>query len=333
MATTKNTDIVSTDGTLTLTGQGVSMYEKLNTFVKNVLIEGQHYGKVFGKATPCLFKGGAELLNKEAPLIPKYEIVLEKVDFETPFFAYAIKTTLYHNGMSVSEGFGACNSKEAKFASFKIDKYFNWNNVLKMAKKRSYVDATITAWGISGIFTQDMEDLEATPGEKEAPAPAERLQNAINNIPPVDKVDEFKDYRSKYFSFKGIREMNEEQRHAWNKSQIGKESTKQFNYKDWLKAIKLLAFRESKLEFSITDNEEIPEDYKTPQEKALNNDPEAKKILPHFDQKNGNNTGITSQQLKAIGKLCEMKAFEIKEDLSQWTVDQAGQAINFLNDN
>jgi len=33
------------------------------------------------------------------------------------------------------------------------------NTVLKMAKKRAYVDAILTATHASGIFTQDMEDI------------------------------------------------------------------------------------------------------------------------------------------------------------------------------
>jgi len=151
---------------IALTGQGVTLYQKLNAFVKESLIEGQHYGKIPNTSKPCLFKGGAELINKEAQLIPEYDIILEKVDFEKPFFAYAIKTRLIREGQKVSEGFGSCSSMEKKYRSDKIDQHFLWNTVLKMAKKRSYVDATITAWGLSGIFTQDMEDLEATPVEK-----------------------------------------------------------------------------------------------------------------------------------------------------------------------
>lgn len=338
----KETTLVSSDGSLDISGQGVTMYQKINEYVKNSLIEGQHYGKIPGTNKPCIFKGGAEMINKEAMLIPDFEILHEKIDFDTPFFAYMFKCTLHKDGMKVSEGFGACSSKERKYLSDRTDKHFMFNTILKMAKKRAYVDATITAWGLSGIFTQDMEDLEATPEKEEKrapegiilPPPAERLQNAINNL-EIPK-DEFKDLRTKYFAFKGIREMNEEQRHAWNKSQIGKKSTKQWSYRDWLKAIELLVYRESKLEFNVNSDNEIPPDYQTPQEKALKesqNDPEAKKILPHFDQKNGKIDAISAMQLKAIGKLCEMKAYEIKEDLAGWTVDQAGQAIAFLNDN
>jgi hypothetical protein len=328
MATTKKeTSLVSTSGNIEISGKGKDLYAKLNEFVKESLIENEHYGKVPGSNKPSLFKGGAELLAKEADLVPTFEILNEKIDFDTPFFAQMVKCTLHKDGEKISEATGACNSKERKFVSNRIDQYFLYNNVPKMAEKRAYVSAVVRAWGLSGIFTQDMEDLqaEAPPVEKET------IPTDTNKVDDFKKGDEFKDLRSKYFSFKGIREMNEEQRHNWNKSQIGKESTKAFTYRDWLKAIELLVYRESKLEFTITD--EIPEGYETPQEKALRDDPEAKKILPHFTQNNDNNSGITSQQLKAIGKLCEMKGYQIKENLDQWTVDQAGQAITFLNDN
>lgn len=43
------------------------------------------------------------------------------------------------------------------------------NTVLKMAKKRAHVDATLTATAASDIFTQDVEDMpEVIPGAKEA---------------------------------------------------------------------------------------------------------------------------------------------------------------------
>ncbi len=321
----KEMALVSTNGQLELSGQGVTMYEKLTEFVKNSLREGEHYGKVTkyreGKKEdkPCLYKGGAELINKEAQLIPDYEIILEKADFDQPFFAYAIKTTLYREGMKVSEGFGACNSKEKKYLSEKTDQYFLWNTVLKMAKKRSYVDATITAWGISGIFTQDMEDLES---DREQPYQPPVETGKKNPFPgrPDNTNDQFGYFKALYFSQPKIASFNEAQRHEWNKTYIGKESTKDFTLREWEKACELARMQSNPIEFEITDNAENP-------------DEEGKKILPHFDQKNGNNAGISNAQMSAIGKLCDMKGYEIKEDLSVWTQDQAGQAIVYLNDN
>jgi len=52
-----------------------------------------------------------------------------------------------------------------------------YNTVLKMGKKRAYVDGTITATGSSDFFTQDLEDLvkseaQETTAEHAKPAPA-----------------------------------------------------------------------------------------------------------------------------------------------------------------
>lgn len=44
-----------------------------------------------------------------------------------------------------------------------------WNTVLKMAKKRAQVDATISVTGASDIFAQDLEDLPDVPTPREAP--------------------------------------------------------------------------------------------------------------------------------------------------------------------
>jgi hypothetical protein len=44
-----------------------------------------------------------------------------------------------------------------------------YNTVLKMAKKRAHVDATLTATAASDIFTQDLEDSGRQPGTTPAP--------------------------------------------------------------------------------------------------------------------------------------------------------------------
>jgi hypothetical protein len=241
------------------------------------------------------------------------------------------KCTLHKDGMKVSEGYGACSSKERKYLSDRNDKHFLFNTILKMAKKRAYVDSTITAWGLSGIFSQDMEDLEASPVEKEAP-PAETktpAHEAPKDGPdPVnggkDGFDKYAYYRAKYFAAKKIQSMNADERHNWNLKFIGTESSQRWSLTQWNLACELAKAHSEPMAFTITGEEN---------DLSGQNDPEGKKALPHFDQKNGNNTGITSQQMTAIGKLCELKGYQIKENLDQWTTDQAGQAIQFLNEN
>lgn len=55
-----------------------------------------------------------------------------------------------------------------------------YNTILKMAKKRAYVDATLTATAASDIFTQDIEDMpEVIPGaavQQQAPVPQAQPQ-------------------------------------------------------------------------------------------------------------------------------------------------------------
>lgn len=46
-----------------------------------------------------------------------------------------------------------------------------YNTVLKMAKKRAQVDATLTATGASDIFTQDIEDMQRKDDEYSPPPP------------------------------------------------------------------------------------------------------------------------------------------------------------------
>ena len=55
-----------------------------------------------------------------------------------------------------------------------------YNTVLKMAKKRSHVDAILTATAASDIFTQDIEDLPdaaGKPGQKADPAPGKKPES------------------------------------------------------------------------------------------------------------------------------------------------------------
>jgi hypothetical protein len=239
MATTKKeTALVATNGSLDLTGKGKDLYNRLSEFVKEALIENEHYGKIKGTNKPSLFKGGAELLAREADLVPTFEIIHQEIDFDRPLFAFLIKCTLHRDGEKISEATGACSNLERKFISPNIDKYFLFNNVPKMAEKRAYVSAVVRAWGLSGIFTQDMEDLEASPIEN--PQPPE----------PPEINGKFAKFRSAYFAQDKIKEMNEAERHTWNLQYIGKQNSKEFSEYDWKKAIELARLQSNPMDFS-----------------------------------------------------------------------------------
>jgi hypothetical protein len=61
-----------------------------------------------------------------------------------------------------------------------------YNTVLKMAKKRALIDATLTATAASDIFTQDLEDLSsAGPESPASEMPPSQALSAPGTVPPA----------------------------------------------------------------------------------------------------------------------------------------------------
>lgn len=109
---------------------------------------------------PALLKAGAEHLAAIYDYRSISKIVHRLEDYQQSFVLYEVETTIFdRNNNIVATGLGSCNSRERKYA--RID-FAIFNTVLKMAKKRSYVDAILTACHASGTFTQDIEDIAAS---------------------------------------------------------------------------------------------------------------------------------------------------------------------------
>lgn len=73
-------------------------------------------------------------------------------------YRYVIRCRLFApDGREVGQGVGSCSSLESKYIRTPRD--FE-NTILKMAKKRAFVDATLTTLGLSDRFTQDIEDIQ-----------------------------------------------------------------------------------------------------------------------------------------------------------------------------
>lgn len=109
---------------------------------------------------PALLKAGAEKLAAIFNYRSTSRILNRIEHFEQLFVLYEVETTIYDpDGTIISVGLGSCNSKERKYQ--RSDFAGNLNTILKMAKKRSYVDAILTACHGSGVFTQDLEDIAA----------------------------------------------------------------------------------------------------------------------------------------------------------------------------
>lgn len=168
----------------------------LNEIYKNVMQKGVDYGTTPGTPKPSLWKPGAEALQRFFHLSSESVMSSKKenTDYKNPFFAYTFETRVYDkDGLYVGNGFGAANSKETRYAYrwvgeklvpyeqdqaklptrvdngvtlYRIDTppsevFTLQNTLIKMAEKRSYIDATIKVTGASRIFTQDVADDES----------------------------------------------------------------------------------------------------------------------------------------------------------------------------
>lgn len=188
----------------------------IHTVMEKVMKKDTHYGVVPGTNKPTLLKPGAEVLATTFQLAPTVTTEIERT-------ADAIRVTAHvslhsFNGQFLGEGVGECSTGEEKFKwrASVSDEEFNSvpedkrrvaykkgrsgpytikqirqnpddmaNTVLKMAKKRAFVDAILTVTGASDIFTQDVEDMDI-------PAPTmERAEPVMQTMPDEDvaKVD------------------------------------------------------------------------------------------------------------------------------------------------
>lgn len=134
--------------------------ELLQNFVKEMMIPKIDYGFIPNCDKPALFKAGAEKLCDIFGFSKQLEILNRVEDWREGLFHYEVKAILINkrSGVIEAEGIGSCNSKERKYV--KQDSYSIINTILKMAKKRAFVDAVLSATRSSGIFTQDVEEME-----------------------------------------------------------------------------------------------------------------------------------------------------------------------------
>lgn len=154
--------------------QQLQAIENFQAIVNKTLKADQDYGVIPGTQKPTLLKPGAEKIIMLMGLESQYEVIEKVEDYQNGFFAYTVKSSLIKNGQLITEGFGSANTKENRYQlkewdpekGEKVwkgkyqDPYTLVNTVLKMAKKRAQVDATLTVGSLSNVFTQDMEDLK-----------------------------------------------------------------------------------------------------------------------------------------------------------------------------
>jgi hypothetical protein len=111
---------------------------------------------------PILYKGGAEKIKHDYNVFDRYEIMNSVEDFENGYFFYRFKCRLVifdpqtKTEFTVCEGYGSANTRESNTGN--ATGFDVANTKLKIARKRAMVDAVINMAGLSGIFTQDIEN-------------------------------------------------------------------------------------------------------------------------------------------------------------------------------
>jgi len=91
--------------------------QELQSFVREVMQEGEDFGVIPGTTKPVLLKPGAEKLCEIYGLTQRVEVVTRIEDWERPFFHYEIRCDLVskRSGLVVGSGLGSCNSREARY--------------------------------------------------------------------------------------------------------------------------------------------------------------------------------------------------------------------------
>ena len=146
-----------------LSVEETQMFEaKINECIEQIFVEGIHYGSVPGVKKKFIFKAGCEVILSMMGLVARTEVIDKIEDYTNGVFSYTCKTWLIDAAGSVrAEGYGVCNSKENKY--LKMNPYNIQNVLIKLSRKRSICDATLSVASLSNKFSQDEDLVEPEP--------------------------------------------------------------------------------------------------------------------------------------------------------------------------
>lgn len=180
--------------------QAIADKRQLADLMSRVLKKDEHYGIIPGTHKPTLYKAGAEIIARTFGIHATMEVT--KTNLKNGHREYEVICRMYKNsdGMPIGEGVGMCSTMEKKYRWRTVKKFDPktkkqveeqienpnledlYNTILKMAKKRAYVDAVISSTAASDFVTQDLEDYEPEPEPWEA------------EIEMIDNMEELKKY-------------------------------------------------------------------------------------------------------------------------------------------
>lgn len=154
--------------------------------LKKVMKNGTHFGTVPGCGSKMvLLKPGADVLAMTFRLVPQFAVT--RNDLEDGHREYDVTCSMYGpDGALLGQGVGSASTMEKKYRYRKGDgggKIENediadvYNTVLKIAKKRAHIDATLTVTGAADLFTQDLIDEEDAEQKKPVTMPTGKTEH------------------------------------------------------------------------------------------------------------------------------------------------------------
>ena len=189
----------------------------VQALIKDLMVEGVHYGVIPGTKERSLTKQGSEMLLSAFHIAVEPEII----EVTTPdFVRYTVKITGRHmgSGIVVGVGVGRCSSNEEKYKWRRAvcqDEFdsvpeshrrIKWgsgqggvftvqqvrtnpedlaNTVLKMAKKRAQADLCLTALAASDAFKRQPRPENGSPTRADLQAQTRARPEPSNSAPPV----------------------------------------------------------------------------------------------------------------------------------------------------
>lgn len=176
----------------------------VHQILEKVMRNGTHYGTVPGCGNKMvLLKPGADLLAMTFRLVPQFKV--EQTDLPDGHREFDVTCSMFNPaGELLGQGVGSASTMEKKYryrwdGSGKDRKQVEnpdiadvYNTVLKMAKKRAHVDATLTVTGAADLFTQDLIDEDDAPARPAVKMPTEKpapVAARPPDVPPADVAD------------------------------------------------------------------------------------------------------------------------------------------------
>lgn len=161
--------------------------------LERVMKKGTHYGTVPGCGNKfVLLKPGADVLAMTFRLVPQFKV--DRNDLSNGHREYDVTCSMFGaDGTLMGQGVGSASTMEKKYRYRKDERGAKienediadvYNTVLKIAKKRAHVDATLTVTGAADLFTQDLIEDEDEPARDPIPMPKPKASAPPAPPPP-----------------------------------------------------------------------------------------------------------------------------------------------------